>query len=235
MTNNTDTSKEPEWLPLEANPEVWNSIIHKLGVDEKCHYVDVLGLEPENIETIPQPVLGMIFLFPSSELYETYKNKEGIRLNKLEQSISPNVIFFKQSISNACGMIALLHSIANNEENEIVGPGQLHDFLEQAQKMSPDERAEWLKQSNELRLLHETAALAGQSAPPSLGERVDYHYVCFVEVEEHLYELDGRRSLPINHGRSKNFVESATKIMKQYMAIDPSQTHFNIIALVKSN
>ncbi|KAI9305989.1 hypothetical protein BJ944DRAFT_160737 [Cunninghamella echinulata] len=216
MTNNTDNSKELEWLPLEANPE----IIHQLGVDSKCHYVDVLA---------------MIFLSPTSELYDQYRNQEDIRLNKLEQSISPNVIYFKQSIRNACGMIALLHSIANNEENEIIGPGELQTFLEQAQSMSPDERAEWLKQSNELRLLHETAARSGQTTIPQLGDQINFHYACFVEVDDHLYELDGSRSLPINHGRVTNFVESAAKVIKQYMAIDPNQTRFNIIALVKTN
>lgn len=69
---------------------------------------------------LPQPVEAIIFLFPITEAYEKYKNEEEARLTKLEQSISPDIVFFKQTIENACGMIALLHSVASSDD-EIVG------------------------------------------------------------------------------------------------------------------
>lgn len=69
---------------------------------------------------LPQQVEALIFLFPITEAYEKFKDEEEARLIKLEQSISPEVVFFKQTIANACGMIALLHSVANNDD-EIVG------------------------------------------------------------------------------------------------------------------
>ncbi|CEG67967.1 Putative Ubiquitin carboxyl-terminal hydrolase L3 [Rhizopus microsporus] len=34
---------EQKWVPLEANPEIWNKIIHKNGVDPRWNYVDVYG------------------------------------------------------------------------------------------------------------------------------------------------------------------------------------------------
>jgi ubiquitin carboxyl-terminal hydrolase L3 len=69
---------------------------------------------------IPQPVEAIIFLFPITEAYEKFKNEEEAHLTKCEQAISPDVVFFKQTISNACGMIALLHSVASDDD-EIVG------------------------------------------------------------------------------------------------------------------
>lgn len=69
---------------------------------------------------IPQPVEAMIFLFPLTAAYEKFKDEEEAILTKCEQSISPDVVFFKQTISNACGMMALLHSVASNDD-EIVG------------------------------------------------------------------------------------------------------------------
>jgi ubiquitin carboxyl-terminal hydrolase L3 len=69
---------------------------------------------------IPTPVEAIIFLFPITEAYEKFKDEEEAHLTKCEQSISPNVVFFKQTIANACGMIALLHSVASNDQN-IVG------------------------------------------------------------------------------------------------------------------
>lgn len=69
---------------------------------------------------VPAPVEAIIFLFPITEAYEKFKNEEEAHLTKCEQSISPDVIFFKQTIVNSCGMMALLHSVASNDHG-IVG------------------------------------------------------------------------------------------------------------------
>lgn len=78
------------------------------------------GFDPELLAMLPPDVEAVIFLFPITEAYEKFKDEEEAHLIKLEQSISPDVVFFKQTIANACGMIALLHSVASNED-EIVG------------------------------------------------------------------------------------------------------------------
>lgn len=77
------------------------------------------GFDPELLAMIPRPCVAIIFLFPLTEKYLEFKEEEEARLTKLEQNVSPDVVFFKQTIDNACGMIALLHSLANNES--IVG------------------------------------------------------------------------------------------------------------------
>lgn len=69
---------------------------------------------------IPRPVQAIIFLFPITEAYEKFKAEEEARITKCGQYISPEVVFFKQTISNACGMIALLHSLASSDD-EIIG------------------------------------------------------------------------------------------------------------------
>ncbi|KAI8339638.1 peptidase C12, ubiquitin carboxyl-terminal hydrolase [Chlamydoabsidia padenii] len=221
-------------LPLEANVEVWNKIIHDSGVSTKWKYTDIHGVDSDKLSKIP-PSSALILLFPSTDKYNDHIHEEEVRLAKLEQSISPNVVFFKQTVQQACGMIALLHSLANNSNSEEV-KGPLFDFIEKSRSMSPDERAEWLKESNELRLLHEAAAATLGDHPVALLEdgHTDFHYVCFVEVDDHLYELDGRRPLPVNHGKTTDFVQSSTKVIKQYMDIDPNQHDFSMIALVES-
>lgn len=45
---------------------------------------------------------------------------------------------------------------------------------------------------------------------PDITEQLRLHFICFVEVDDHLYELDGRRSFPINHGKCSNFIEVYT-------------------------
>ncbi|GAN06438.1 ubiquitin carboxyl-terminal hydrolase isozyme L3 isoform 2 [Mucor ambiguus] len=226
---NTENKPIQRWVPLEANPE----IIHKAGVDPKYNYVDVLGFDPELLAMLPPNVEAVVFLFPITEAYEKFKDEEEAHLIKLEQSISPEVVFFKQTIANACGMIALLHSVASNDD-EIVGPGLFNDILEQAKSMSVDERVEFLESSKELAQLHASAATEGQTAAPCSDDSIDLHFICFIEVDQHLYELDGRKLFPINHGKCTNLVESATKVMKQYMARDPNETNFSAIALCKT-
>ncbi|CAO0803087.1 unnamed protein product [Mucor circinelloides] len=230
---NTESKPIQRWVPLEANPEVWNEIIHKAGVDPKYNYVDVLGFDPELLAMLPPVVEAVVFLFPITEAYEKFKDEEEAHLIKLEQSISPDVVFFKQTIANACGMIALLHSVASNDD-EIVGPGLFNDIIEQAKNMSVDERVDLLENSKELAQLHASAATEGQTAAPCSDDSIDLHFICFIEVDQHLYELDGRKLFPINHGKCTNLVESATKVMKQYMARDPNETNFNAIALCKT-
>lgn len=76
---------------------------------------------------IPRPVEAMIFLFPITEAYEKFKEEEEAHLIKCEQAISPDVVFFKQTIQNACGMIAILHSIASNDD-ELVGKNHISSY-----------------------------------------------------------------------------------------------------------
>ncbi|KAG2213591.1 hypothetical protein INT46_002743 [Mucor plumbeus] len=229
---NTEKKTIQRWVPLEANPEVWNEIIHKAGVDPRYNYVDVYGFDPELLAMLPQQVEALIFLFPITEAYEKFKEEEEAHLIKLEQSISPDVVFFKQTIANACGMIALLHSVASNDD-EIVGPGLFNDIIEEAKNMSIDERVELLEQSKELAQLHASAATEGQTEAPDKNDSIDLHFICFIEVDQHLYELDGRKLFPINHGKCTNLVESAVKVMKQYMSRDPNETNFSAISLCK--
>ena len=49
----------------------------------------------------------------------------------------------------------------------------------------------------------------------------------------HLYELDGRKSGPVNHGPSSpdSLLEDATSVVKRFMERDPEELRFTIIAL----
>ncbi|KAI7872665.1 ubiquitin carboxyl-terminal esterase L3, isoform CRA_d [Spinellus fusiger] len=182
---------------------------------------------------IPRPTCAIVFLFPLTDNYEKHKEEEEARLTRLEQNISPNVVFFKQTIENACGMIALLHSIANNDD-KIVGPGLLSDILEKVQIMSPDERAELLQESTELARVHQEAANQGQTQAPPLDEETRLHFVCYVKVDDHLYELDGRKPFPINHGKTTDLVSSTVHLIRQHIARDPEETDFSAIAFSKN-
>ena len=51
-------------------------------------------------------------------------------------------------------------------------------------------------------LLMQAAAQEGDTAPPALDDVVDLHFVALVNQNNRLVELDGRKSFPIDHGKT---------------------------------
>lgn len=98
--------------------------------------------------------------------------------------------------------------------------GVIKNFLEKTVNLSPAERATALEEDTTLAAVHENHASTGQTATPDLADNVDLHFVCLVERDGHLYELDGNKPYPINHGPSSKdsflFVSSMTIVV--YMA-----------------
>ena len=47
---------------------------------------------------------------------------------------------------------------------------------------------------------HKKMLQEGQTSAPGREDSVDYHYVCFVNVEGQLLELDGRKKGPVVKG-----------------------------------
>ena len=48
----------------------------------------------------------------------------------------------------------------------------------------------------------QAAAQEGSTAPPALEEVVDLHFAALVNKNDRLVELDGRKSFPIDHGKT---------------------------------
>jgi len=106
-------SKEIRWLALESNPDVVNKYIHAMGVDEKWMFVDVIGTDPELLEMVPRPAMGVLLLFPITEKVTKAEEEERLKLETEGQITDQKVWFMKQTIGNACGTIGVLHALAN--------------------------------------------------------------------------------------------------------------------------
>lgn len=75
----------------------------------------------------------------------------------------------------------------------------------------------------------------GQTNPNS-DEKVFHHFIALVKKDNVLYELDGRKMFPIAHGATSDetFVLDAAKVCKEFMARDPTELRFTVLALVSA-
>ncbi|KAJ9669565.1 ubiquitinyl hydrolase 1 [Coniosporium apollinis] len=198
------TKGKKKFIPLENNPEVMSSLVHKLGLSEKLAFHDVFSIDdPDLLAFVPRPAHALLLIFPVSDTYEKFRIQEDSDKPQYDGSgPEEEVIWYKQTIGNACGLIGLLHGVSNGEARSYIEPNtNLSKLLADAIPLKPAARAELLYESQALESAHQSAASGGQTAAPAAEDSIDLHYVCFVKSENgHLWEMDGRRKGPINRG-----------------------------------
>ena len=59
------------------------------------------------------------------------------------------------------------------------------------------------------------------------------HFIAFVAVDGDLYELDGRKAGPVNHGSCSpdEVLQKSVAVVKEFMARNPDDVRFNMVAL----
>jgi len=220
---------DTKWLPLESNPDVLNAFVSKIGVDPmQSHFRDILGFDEQLLAMMgpaDATVEAVLLLFPLTPNNEAHALEEKTRT----QAVSDKVYYTKQTIGNACGTIAVLHALANAPYNYAQGSA-LDDFFRKTRGLSPADKAVALE---DFASAHAEAGQAGQTAAPSADEEVNLHFICFTIVDGCLYELDGRKETPINHGCAAEgtCLTSSLRVIKEFIARDPAEIRFNAIAL----
>ncbi|KAK5639880.1 hypothetical protein RI129_010691 [Pyrocoelia pectoralis] len=223
-------------LPLESNPDVLNKFLQKLGVPEKWSLVDVFGVDSDSLAWVPRPVISVILLFPISDSYQTFAETQANEIKETGQTLTPDLYYVKQMVSNACGTVALIHSIANNAEQIQIADGPFKKLLDESENMTPTERGELLQKSAAAIIdAHRELEHEGQTTA-NPNDEVNHHFVAFIQKDGHLYELDGRKEFPINHGNStpETLLEDAAKVCREYMEREADNHNFTIMALTAS-
>lgn len=106
------------FAPLESDPEILTGLMHTLGVAEKFTFRDVLDLEGEARE----PALALVVVFPESSSQEREKAENEARRGATS---AEHVQFIRQTIDNACGMVAIVHCVLNSPAAESIGMSML--------------------------------------------------------------------------------------------------------------
>ncbi|TKA52280.1 hypothetical protein B0A49_11995 [Cryomyces minteri] len=202
-------SNTKRFVPLvtayaENNPDVMSSLVHKLGLSSKLGFQDVFSIDdPDLLAFVPRPAYALLLIFPVSDTYEKFRVTEDQGREEYNGSGSgEEVVWYKQTIGNACGLIGLLHGVSNGKAKSFIEPDSaLSRLLSEAIPLTPVGRANLLYESQALESAHQSAAAQGDTSAPSANDKVDLHYVCFVKSENnHLWEMDGRRKGPLYRG-----------------------------------
>ncbi|KAK1238631.1 hypothetical protein MKX07_004207 [Trichoderma sp. CBMAI-0711] len=203
-TNPDPDASAPAFIPLEANPQLLTALIHRLGVSPALQFHDVYSLtEPELLAFIPRPALALLLVFPVSAVYESQRMAEDSLADEYGGTGEGEpVLWWKQTIRNACGLMGLLHAVSNGPAREFITEGSiLDDLIKKSIPLPPAQRSALLEKTPALADAHKAAATEGDTPAPDAQDDVDLHYVCFVKGKDGgLWELDGRRKGPIRRG-----------------------------------
>ena len=163
--------------------------------------IDRMGVEGVQVDEVPvldtiedmAPVYGLIFLF----------KHVGSKVETGGEAVShdvPGLFFAHQVITNACATQAIL-SVLMNTPDITLGP-TLGTFKEFTAAMQPDMRGLSISNQEEIRSVHNSFSRQEQFSVERAATKDDdvFHFVAYVPHNGRIYELDGLRQTPIDHG-----------------------------------
>ena len=141
----------------------------------------------------------------------------------------------KQKGMNSCGTVAIYHILTNLSEKYdklISEDSVIRQLKEKSKGKDPNEIGNDFVNNNEIKNVHKEAVKKGET---NVTEEVDKHFISFIHFEGCIYELDGRKKFPVNHGKTteEEFLNSAGDMARKFMNRDPDSVEFGIIVLAK--
>ena len=107
-----------KWVPLESDPEILTKYAQALGLSPSLAFHDVYSItDPDLLSFVPRPVHALLLCFPVTDVYENYRTEQdkGKELYMGENPGNGDVVWFRQTIGNACGTMGVLHAVSNGD------------------------------------------------------------------------------------------------------------------------
>ncbi len=233
----SEEDNSANWKALESNPTAITEYIEGIGFDTTSFvFQDLFSLEDWAQEMILKPCLGLMMIFPITENAEKHRQEEKDQIEEDGQLVDPQLFYMKQYAKNACGTVGVYHILGNlpQEHKALIKPeSTLEEFFTECDGKTPHERGLIFKTSKKVKESHSQAVEEGET---EVEEEVDNHFVSFVHFNGSLYELDGRKDFPINHGPTNpdSFLGDACKVAQKFMDRDPEQSSFGLVVLAPS-
>ena len=100
-----------------------SSLVHKLGLTTGLSWHDVYSIDdPSLLAFVPRPAHALLLVFPTNSAYEKARDEEDKSLSDYSGTgPEEEVLWFKQTIGNACGLMGLLHAACNGMTRDLIG------------------------------------------------------------------------------------------------------------------
>lgn len=210
---------------MESNPEVMNSFFRRVGVKPHINVVDVLGFDDELLHMIEGKVEGLLLCYPI---------KDGTD-NTVDEEAKDKLYFMRQTIRNACATMALIHLLANQCSDDDFEPNSsMKEFIKDSKQLEPEVKANKFESCETIATAHEKASVEGQTEAPAASESVEYHFISIIHNNNTIFEMDGRKHGPINHGPTSqdSFLRDAVNVVKKFLSnTDPA--NFSVQAVTR--
>ncbi|KAK0179357.1 hypothetical protein PV327_005115 [Microctonus hyperodae] len=229
------------WLELESDPGLFTLLLEDFGVK---------GVQVEEIydlqKSLEGPVYGFIFLFRWIE--ERRSRRKVVEQDESfvkDEEIVNNIFFAQQVVPNSCATHALL-SVLLNCPNIHLG-STLSRLKLHTSGMCPENKGWAIGNTPELACAHNSHAMpqakrrldknTGVSTGRFTGEA--FHFVSYVPINGRLFELDGLKPYPMDHGPWKEheeWTEQFRRVITDRLGISTGEQlqdiRFNLMAVV---
>ncbi|GAB6020021.1 hypothetical protein CHUAL_002771 [Chamberlinius hualienensis] len=229
------------WLELESDPGLFSLLLEDFGVK---------GVQVEEIYDIQKsmdgPVFGFIFLFKWIEERRSRRKMVFGEEGFVQDETAVNSIFFAhQIVPNSCATHSLL-SVLLNCEGMFLGE-TLTRLKDYTLNMTPENKGYAIGNTPELARAHNSHAKAEpkliQEKPhgfPTSRIVEAFHFVSFVPIKGRLFELDGLKPYPIDHGEwgpNEDWTEKFRRVITERLGISNvgeacHDIRFNLMAVV---
>lgn len=179
-----------KWPPLESDPEIFNNYFWKIGLPANYYFGEIFSMDSEMLEMIPQTTFAVIANINSG-------NNKFCYLEDNDKKYTDIPFFMRQEgdLDMACGLIASLHALGNAnltfDKDSI-----LERFYSVCKGKDDHERCKILSDMNDFKIAHEEFSSQGQSKLCENENEVSGHYICFIIINNNLYELNGAHGKP---------------------------------------
>ena len=215
-------------------------LAHRLGLSTQLAFHDVYSLDDSGLlSLVPRPAHALLVIIPMSETWMEFRKTEDVDKEEYNGcGYREPIVWFEQTIGNACGLIGFLHSVCNGAAADMITEGSdLDKLLKDAIPLRTTDRANLLYESENLEAAHQSAAVTGDTDAPDANDEIDLHFVAFVKGKDgHLWELEGGRKGPLDRGQlgpdDDALCEAALELgVKRYIKMSGGDLRFSCVAL----
>jgi len=217
------------WCLIESDPGVFTELIQKFGVTG-LQVEELWSLDKENFAEL-KPVYGLVFLFK----WTPDNDPAG---SVVQDSRLDTIFFARQVINNACATQAIMSVLMNIEDSGVTLGTTLQEFKEFCGALDPETKGLALSNSDQIRSVHNS--FARQTLFEFDSKKADkdddvFHFVSFVPINGRIYELDGLKSGPVDHGPAGDDWTDAVRpvIEARMMKYTQGEIHFNLMAVIQ--